>query len=315
VLFTAYRPLFLACLGLGIAVTLVQAKTPVPPPVQPALTEADIVKASKPSDWRPLDASNTMVMDVKGTQVIIELAPRFAPQHVANIKALTRNGFYGKTSIVRVQDNYVTQWADPNDEDKEKALPLGDARTTLPAEFAIPFKGLPLQRSRDRDDWAPVTGWLDGMPVAADPVGNKAWLAHCYGVVGSARGNEADSSNASSLYVIIGQAPRRLDLNITVVGRVLKGMEVLSSLPRGPAPMGFYDKLEMNIPLGPVRMLADVPAAERPALEVMRTDTATWSALVHATRNPASPWFVYRPGHTNICNRSVPVRAVTAPGA
>jgi cyclophilin family peptidyl-prolyl cis-trans isomerase len=315
VLFKASHPLILGCLGWSLCATLAYAKAPVPVPAKPTMTEADIVKGSQPSDWRPLDASNTMLMDVKGTQVIIELAPRFAPQHVANIKALARNGFYAKTSIVRVQDNYVTQWADPNDEDKEKALSLGDARTQLPAEFAIPFKGLPLQRSRDRDDWAPVTGWLDGMPVAADPAANKAWIAHCYGVVGSARGNEADSSNAGSLYVIIGQAPRRLDLNITVVGRVLKGMEALSSLPRGPAPMGFYDKPEMHIPLGPVRMLADVPAAERPALEVMRTDTATWSALVHATRNPASPWFVYRPGHTNICNRSVPVRAVAAPGA
>ena len=196
-------------------------------------TEAEVIKESKPQDWRALDPQNTLVMTVNGTQVLIELAPRFAPKHAENIRALTRNGFYSKTSIVRVQDNYVTQWADPNDEDKDKALSLGDAKTTLPAEFAIPFKGLPITRLKDSDGWAPVTGWVDGMPVAAHPAKNKAWMTHCYGVVGSARGNPADSSNAGSLYVIIGQAPRRLDLNITVVGRVLKGMEALSSLPRG----------------------------------------------------------------------------------
>lgn len=274
-------------------------------------TEAEIIKESRPQDWRALDPQNTLVMTVQGTQVLIELAPRFAPKHVENIRALTRNGFYSKTSIVRVQDNYVTQWADPNEDDKDKALSLGDARTSLPAEFAIPFKGLPITRLKDSDGWAPITGWVDGMPVAANPAKNKAWMTHCYGVVGSARGNPADSSNAGSLYVIIGQAPRRLDLNITVVGRVLKGMEALSSLPRGPAPMGFYDKPEMNIPLGPVRLLADMPVAERPALEVMRTDTASWNALVEATRNPAAEWFAYKPGHTNVCNRGVPTRPVS----
>lgn len=295
-------------LGVGLAWLLCAALSHAADPAK--MTESEIIAASLASDWRALDPDNTLLMEVNGKQVVIELAPRFAPQHVANIRALARNGFYSKSSVVRVQDNFVTQWGDPAENDKEKAMSLGDAQAKLPAEFFTVFKGLPLQRSRDRDDWAPVTGWFDGMPVAADPSKNMAWIAHCYGVVGSGRDNAADSSNASSLYVVIGQAPRRLDLNITVVGRVLKGMEALSSLPRGPAPMGFYDKPEMQVPLGTVRLAADIPVAERPALEVMRTDTSTWSALVRATRNPVAPWFVYRPGHTNICNRPVPVRAV-----
>jgi peptidylprolyl isomerase len=76
--------------------------------------------------------------------------------------------------------------------------------------------------------------------------------------------------------------------------------------------MGFYDKPEQRIALGAVRMLADVPSAERPALEVLRTDTRTWQALLQATRNAASSWYVYQAGHTNICNRTVPVRTVSA---
>jgi peptidylprolyl isomerase len=194
----------------------------------PPKSVADIVKESKPSDWRPLDPQNTLVMELKGGEVIIELAPRFAPQHVANIRTLAREGYYGKSAIVRVQDNYVTQWADPNDEVKGKELPLGSAKPKLPVEFAVPFKGLALNKLADGDEWAPVTGFLDGMPVAANPGKDQAWLPHCYGVVGAARGTEADSSTGTSLYVIIGNAPRRLDLNITTVGRVLKGMELLS---------------------------------------------------------------------------------------
>ncbi len=277
-----------------------------------ARTESDIIAASTASDWRALDPEHTVLMEVRGTQVVLELAPRFAPQHVANIKALVRNGFYDKTAVVRVQDNFVAQWGDPADDIGGTPMPLGDARAQLPAEFFIAYKGLPVQRLGDVDGWAPVTGWVDGMPVAADPAKNRAWIAHCYGVVGAGRGDTVDSSNGSSLYAIIGQAPRRLDLNITVVGRVLQGMEALASLPRGTAAMGFYDKPEQRIPLSKVRMLADVPAAERPSLQVMRTDTATWKAMLHAARHAASSWYVYQAGHTNICNRSVPVRTVPA---
>ena len=214
--------------------------------------------------------------------------------------------------MVRVQDNYVTQWADPADEEKEKEKlkPLGTALAELPAEFSIPFKGLPLTRFTDPDGWAPVSGFVDGMPVAADPGKNKAWLAHCYGVVGAARGTKPGSSNGTSLYAINGQAPRALDLNITVVGRIVKGMEVLSSMPRGPGPMGFYDKPEAHIPITRARMLADIPAAEQPNIEIMRTDTATWRNLVEASRHAIGGWAVRSALHSNICNRSVPTRTI-----
>lgn len=292
--------------ALALSIVGATALEAAPGTVRPS--EADIIKNSAPADWRPLAPENTLVMELRGTQVLIELAPRFAPRHAENVRALARNGYYTRSAIVRVQDNFVTQWADPNESNPTLALPLGDAKDKLPAEFSIPLNGLPIDRLADTDGWAPLTGWVDGMPVAADAAANKAWIAHCYGTVGAGRNNAPDSSNASSLYVIIGQAPRRLDLNITVVGRVLKGMEALSSLPRGPAPMGFYEKPEMHVPMGPVRLLADIPVSERPSLEIMRTDTAAWRALVEASRNPVNPWFTYQPGHTTICNRSVPTR-------
>ena len=278
----------------------------------PKVSQADIIKQSAASDWRRLDPENTLVMEIKGKPVILELAARFAPRHVANIRTLARNGYYTGSAVVRVQDNYVTQWADPHDEDKGKMKPLGSALAKLPAEFSIPFNGLPLTRFKDADGWAPVSGFVDGMPVAADPARNQAWMAHCYGVVGAARSNEPDSSNGTSLYTIIGQAPRALDLNITVVGRVVQGMDVLSSLPRGPGAMGFYEKPEHSIPITRARLLADLPASERPAIEVMRTDTATWAALVEASRHAIGPWAVRSALHSNICNRSVPTRPISA---
>ncbi|MBK9237946.1 MAG: peptidylprolyl isomerase [Rhodoferax sp.] len=299
--------------ALAVAVVVSLACTATQAQQAPRTSQADIIKQSAASDWRRLDPENTLVMEIHGKPVIMELAARFAPLHVANIRALTRSGYYTGSGVVRVQDNYVTQWADPHDEDKAKAKPLGTALAKLPAEFSIPLKDLPLTRFQDADGWAPVSGFVDGLPVAADPAQNQAWIAHCYGVVGAARGNQPDSSNGTSLYAIIGQAPRALDLNITVVGRVVQGMDVLSSLPRGPGTMGFYEKPEQAIPITRARLLADMPPRERPAIEVMRTDTPTWAALVEASRHAVGPWAVRSALHSNICNRSVPTRATAAP--
>jgi len=299
-IFTPLVPFVLAMLTCSA----IQAAQP------PQVSQADLIKHSAPSDWRRLDPENTLVMEINGQQVILELATRFAPQHAANIRTLTREGYYTGSAVVRVQDNYVTQWADPADEEKEKekVKPQGNALAHLPAEFSIPFKGLPLTRFTDPDGWAPVSGFVDGLPVAADPAKNKAWLAHCYGMVGAARSTKPDSSNGTSLYAINGQAPRALDLNITVVGRVLQGMPGLAALPRGTAEMGFYADAAQRAGIQRVRLLADMPEAERPALEVLRTDSATWPALLQARRVRQEGWFVHSPRHINLCNATVPTR-------
>jgi peptidylprolyl isomerase len=277
-----------------------------------AKTPAEMLKDSPAADWRPLDPQNTLLMDVNGHGVLIELAPRFAPKHVENIRILAHEGYYDGSAVVRVQDNFVTQWGDPYADDKDKAKTLGGAAPHLPAEFAVPFAGLPLARLPDPDGWAPVTGFVDGFPVAADPKRDQAWITHCYGVVGAGRNMEIDSSTGAELYVIIGQSPRMLDLNITVVGRVLTGMEVLSALPRGTAPMGMYDKPEQWVPIGSVRLLADLPPDQRPKLEVLKTGSKTWKALVAARRSPPDEFHVYKANFTNVCNISAPVRPLSA---
>ncbi len=278
-----------------------------PPPTTARPSSAEILAQSPAGDWRGLDPENTVLMELPQGQVLIELAPRFAPRHAANVRQLARGGYYDGLAVVRVQDNFVTQWGDPNGEDEKLAKPLGKAEVRLPAEFSIPLKGLALTRLPDVDGWAPQTGFVDGFPVAADPKKDRAWLAHCYGMVGAGRGNAVDSSNGTELYAVIGHAPRGLDLNITVVGRVLKGIELLSSLPRGGPNMGFYDKPEQRLTIQRARLLADMPESERPALQVLRTDSKTWGALLDA-RRWRSGWFVHSPGHIELCSASVPTR-------
>jgi peptidylprolyl isomerase len=114
--------------------------------------------------------------------------------------------------------------------------------------------------------------------------------------------------------VVIGHAPRQLDRNITAVGRVVQGMELLSALPRGRAAMGFYERAEQRVPLARVRVAAEVAEkAERARSEVLRTDTATWDALAEARRHRRDPWWIRPAGDLDLCNLPVPAREVSAP--
>lgn len=273
----------------------------------PKPSVADIVKASKPGDWRPLDSDNTLYMETALGRVVIELAPAFAPNHANNIKALARAHYFDGLGIIRVQDNYVVQWGDPN-EDNDKARPVKGAQKTLKAEFTVPLKNdTQFTRLPDSDGYAPQVGHSNGFPVGRDPQAGATWLAHCYGMVGVGRDNDADSGGGTSLYAVIGPA-RQLDRNITVVGRIIVGMPLLAALPRGPAPMGFYDKPEQNVAITAVKLAADVPAAERSKLEVMRTDSAAYQSVLAAARNRGGPWTKFSPNHVDLCAAPIPTR-------
>jgi len=234
---------------------------------------------------------------------VIELAPEFAPNHVANVLALSRGKYFDGLPIERAQDNYVVQWGD-----REGKKPGGTAHRTVAAEFERPLRGLALTRLPDPDTYAPEVGLVDDFPVAADPITGRAWLVHCYGMVGAGRGNDVDSGGGTELYVVIGQAPRHLDRNVTLLGRVVSGMELLSVMPRGSGPLGFYERPEQYVPLKSLRVAADVPAAQRTNLEVLRTDTPTFVAYLEARRNRHEEWFKVPAGRVDVCNVPVPVR-------
>jgi peptidylprolyl isomerase len=278
-----------------------------------ALTMQDVLDASTPDDWRRLDPENTLYLELDSGRVVIELAPAFAPAHAANIRALARGGYWDGLSINRSHENFVVQWGDANGEDPVKAKPLGEAKAKLPAEFTRAAEGLAFTKLPDVDGWAPEVGFSQGFPAARDPKANLAWPAHCYATVGAGRGMEADSSNGTELYVVIGQSPRQLDRNITTVGRVVAGMERLSVLPRGTGPLGFYEKPEQRTPIRAIRLAANVPEAEREQIEVFRTDTKAWEALVESRRNRRDDWYRHPAGHIDLCNVPVPVRAIPVP--
>ena len=270
------------------------------------LTTEAVLAATTPSDWRPLDPQNTLYLELPAGRVIIEVTPQFAPHHVANIEALTRENYFDGTGVVRAQDNYVVQWGDASG---KKALRT--AHATLAAEFERSSRGLAFAPLPDADTYAPEAGFVDGFPAARDPKFGRAWLIHCYGMVGAGRDNDVDSGGGTELYVVIGQAPRHLDRNVTLVGRVVQGMELLSSLPRGTGPMGFYEKPEQRTLIKSMRVVADVPEAQRTQLEELRTDTPTWGAYVETRRNRHEEWFKVPAGRIDVCNVPPVVRPRT----
>jgi peptidylprolyl isomerase len=259
------------------------------------------------SAWRTLDPSNTLYMELTGGRVVIELAPQFAPNHVANIKALVRAKYFDQQRINRVQDNFVTQWGDPS-----FAGPLGEAKASLPGEFTRSAVGLPFDPLPDPDTYAPQTGFVDGFPAARESATGQAWAVHCYGMVGVGRGNESDSGSGTELYAVIGQAPRQLDRNITIVGRVVQGMDLLASLPRGKGSMGFYQDPSQHTVIKTVRIAADLPEAERTPLEAMRTNTPEFAKNIASRRNRQDEWYKVAAGKIDVCNVPLPVRRIRA---
>jgi cyclophilin family peptidyl-prolyl cis-trans isomerase len=286
----------LMMLGLGAATDL-EAKP---------VTVADLLAGSPAADWRVPSPDDTLYLELPHGRVVIELATRAVPQHAANIKALARAHYFDGLGIIRAQDNYVVQWDDESHRRPMPAVVHPSVEFTADARADARFEPLP-----DRDLYASEVGFLDGFPAGRDPRTHTVWLAHCYGMVGAGRDDPPESTGAE-LYAVIGHAPRQLDRNVALVGRVLKGMELLSTLPRGSGEMGFYVASEPPVPITSMRVASDVPESERTPIEVLRTDSATFRSVLAQRRERHEPWFKHNPGAIDLCNVPLPVRAIPA---
>ena len=273
-------------------------------PAAPSMNE--ILAASPPGDWRLIDPADTMVMELPAGRVVIELAPSFAPRVIANIRTLIHEHYFDGSFIVRAQDNYVVQWA------RTDKRALGAAMEKIPAEFDRSSDGVKFTKLPEPDAYASETGFAADMPAARDPAHRRIWLAHCYGMVGVGRDVAADSGNGGELYAVIGQSPRNLDRNVTLIGRVVEGIELLSVMPRGTGPLGFYEKPAQQIPIRSIRVGSELPDSERPKLQALRADSATFGRLLEERRTRPDPWYKHSPGHIGMCNVPLPVRGAAA---
>jgi peptidylprolyl isomerase len=269
-------------------------------------TPTSVVAESKPAEWQAIPADDLMVIDLKdGRRVVVQLAPLFAPVHAANIRALARSGYWQGAAIYRVQDNYVAQWGN---NDSEKPLPA-DVVKRPPAEYERRLAGLRITPLGSPDAYAPAVGYTAGWPVAYDPKGKTANLPHCYASVGVGRDLSPDTGMGGELYAAIGHAPRSLDRVIAVVGRVVSGIDVMSSLPRGTEALGFYKERSQDVPIANVRLASMMPEAERPKFEYLEETSASFARWLKVKKNRRDEFYIHPAGGVDLCNAPVPVRA------
>ena len=274
-------------------------------PAKKLPTPNDIVASAPASAWKAIPPDDLMVIDLKnGGRVVVQLAPAFAPVHVANIKALARGRYWDGATVYRVQDNYVAQWGL---NDSGKPWPK-DVVAKPPAEYTRPLNGLRITPLGSPDPYAPGAGFADGWPVAYSTKAGWANLAHCYASVGVGRDLSPDTGTGGELYAVIGHGPRQLDRNIALVGRVVDGIDRFSTLPRGTEALGFYKDKAQYVPIASIRIASDMQAGERPSYEYMDTASASFARYLQLRANRHDDFYIRPAGGVDLCNVQVPVR-------
>jgi peptidylprolyl isomerase len=223
------------------------------------------------ADWRTPDPQNVLVIDTSKGRIIVEMAPLAAPLTVAQVRDLARAGFYDGLGFFRVIDNFMDQTGDPQNNGQGQST-----KPNLPPEFTFK-RGPEMPVAIVLKDAGAEAGFLGSLPVISQAMDLalftadhkvKAYGVFCQGVAGMARAEAEDSGN-SQFYLMRAATPS-LDLKYTPWGRAILGLDVIRAIKVGepvPAPQDTVVK---------VRVLADIPAAERPTVRVI---------------DPGGPWF------------------------
>lgn len=263
--------------------------------------------ADNESIWRPVSINNSVLLTLPHGKVVIELAPQFAPQHVAQFRQLTQQGFYNGTKFYRVIDGFVAQAGPKEGSKKDKSVPL----LAMEAEWRFNAKELytPVQKN---DLFAAQTGFQDSFAMAFQTKNNQtpnsAWLTHCPGVVAMARNNEADSAS-SHFYVVMGQAPRYLDNIMTIFGRVVYGMQHIHAITRTEVMAGEQAiNARKFTPIVSMKLMADVPKSQQIQIAVENTESKAFRERLDSRRHRDSAFFYKKPPPVlDVCQ--IPIRS------
>ena len=265
-----------------------------------------IIEQAQTSEWRDVNPEQLLYIELITGKVIVELAPDYAPLHVDNTKKLVRDGVFDNTSFYRVIDGFVAQGG-PIADDDTAIQPPKHGSLTLKAEFTKSTeKPMSLTLLNAKDDYADEVGFYKGFAVGRTADKKINWLLHCYGAFAMGRANDINSGG-TELYIVIGAAQRYLDRNTTVFGRVISGMAHIQALKRSQDLMGNNEVTKDNVILS-IKVAADLPPKEQIPLQVMRTNSDSFKALIKSRKNRMNPWFVYQHDYIDACSVPIPVR-------
>lgn len=267
------RTVLFAAAALAAATPALAQKKAPPAPV--AATPAPPSAA----DWRTPNPDDVLVIDTNKGRIIVEMLPEVAPAHVQRLKELTRAGFYDGRSFFRVIDQFMAQTGDPQDNGTG-----GSDKPDLAQEFLFRM-GSDAGFVQAADQNVSQVGFIKSLPVmsqspmlmAMTADGKiSAWPLYCPGVAAMARAESPDSAN--SQFFLMRQAYPSLEKRYTGWGRVLSGLDVVRAIKVGEPVAAPQDKMDK------VRILADMPAAERPKIRVIDPNSAWFKAEIESVR-------------------------------
>ena len=243
----------------------------------PAYTYEDV--ASHPAHWRTVESDNLVVLNTSKGRIVLELLPEIAPRHVEQFRAYVRSGLYDGTIFHRVIKDFMAQGGDV-------ALTHGEDKLLAPMQAEFPVRRAPGEMPMDSIGPADSArmGFHKGFPIQAQPAFLAAmshdglidvWMPHCPGILSTARTSDPNSGNAQ--FFLITLDGQHLDREYAAKGRILAGLDVARALRKGPVPDG-YPVVNPDLVLS-AALVSDLPADERLAAYVMRTDTPEWSQI------------------------------------
>ena len=266
--------LFAAALSVAAPAVAQTPKPNLPPvtgsPVAPGEPAA--------ADWRTPNPDDVLVIDTNKGRIIVEMLPEVAPSHVTRIKELTRAGLYNGRSFFRVIDQFMAQTGDPEDRGTG-----GSDKPDLTQEFV--FRRGANDMTLVVDQTVTQIGFVKSLPVGSQgemlmamTADGKvsAWPLFCPGVVAMARGEGVDSAN--SQFFLMRQAYPSLEKRYTGWGRVISGLDVVRAIKVGEPVAPPQDKMDK------VRVLSDIPAADRPKVRVIDPKSAWFKAEIESAR-------------------------------
>jgi peptidylprolyl isomerase len=267
----------LAASLIALAAAPAQAAAPAPPPPV--------------AEWRPVDPANTLILDTTKGRIVVEMRPDVAPAHVARMKTLARQGKMANIPFYRVLKGFMAQAGNMK---TQSGLP------NLKREFEFAKAAAPLYAPAGpaAENQGGEFGYVGALPVKLDPGGLKGHPVFCPGVAAFAHQLESDDSANAQYFFMRGRASN-LDGTFTAWGRVIVGQEVVDAIEDGsPAP-----KPDV---ITRARVMSDIPAAQRPTIEVMDTRGPAFAAVWAEAAKGAPQTFTP-------CEAKVAAR-VTSPG-
>jgi peptidylprolyl isomerase len=245
----------------------------------PAAKSPAVAPAPSAADWRTPNPDDLLVIDTNKGRIIVEMLPEAAPAHVQRVKELTRAGFYDGRSFFRVIDEFMAQTGDPEDRGTG-----GSDKPDLTQEFLFRL-GPDAGFVQAADQNVAQVGFIKSLPVksqspmlmAMTADGKvSAWPLYCPGVAAMARGQGEDSAN--SQFFLMRQTYPSLERRYTGWGRVVSGLDVVRAIKVGEPVAPPQDKMDK------VRILADIPASERPKVRVIDPNSAWFKAEIESVR-------------------------------